>query len=77
MFNGDNILDAVRDFDIEILNLRRVDLSIDHILDVAPNVEELHLYSCDWTYLSQWTSEEGAVILPKVRVSILTLHFVG
>jgi hypothetical protein len=63
----DQIVDAVRKFDVEILDWRVADLSIDCVLDAAPNVEELHLYSSTWNSLCQWTSNEGAIILPKVR----------
>jgi hypothetical protein len=71
----EKIADSMREFDIEILNWYRPDLSIDCILDGAPNVEELHLYSCNWTSLSQWTSKEGAILLPKVRVFVLVVDF--
>jgi hypothetical protein len=63
----DQIVDAIRKFDVEIFDWRVVDLSIDCVLDAAPNVEELHLYSCTWNSLCQWTSKEGAIIIPKVR----------
>jgi len=63
----EKIADAVREFDIEILDWNRPDLSIDCIVDAAPKVEELHLYSWNWTSLSQWTGDEGAIILTKVR----------
>lgn len=71
----EKIADAVRELDVEILNWYRPDLSIDCILEAAPNVEELHLYSCNWTSLSQWTSEEGAIVLPKVRAFVLVIDF--
>ena len=62
----DQIVDAIKKFDVEILDWKTGDLSIDCILDAAPNVEQLHLYTSTWNSLCQWTSSEGAIILPKV-----------
>lgn len=55
------IEEVISKFNVRKLNWRRMDLSINSIIDAAPNVEVLHLYSSgNWAALGHWTnSEEG------------------
>jgi len=65
--NEEIIALAVRRFDVQILNWKRTDLSIDAILEGAPNVKELHLYSSgSWAALGHWVGADGVGRLKKV-----------
>ena len=58
---------AIKPFQIEVLNWRRVDLSVDSIVDGAPNVRELYLYSTgNKAALSHWFGDQGLRRLDKV-----------
>lgn len=67
---------ALSHFDIERLNWRRLDLSVDSISCAAPNVRELHLYSSgSQAALRHWIGNDGVRKLKKVgRFFILSLH---
>jgi hypothetical protein len=55
----DMISESLRDFDIEDLDWKRTDLSIDLITEHCQNLKTLHLYAGSWASLSYWTSKEG------------------
>lgn len=60
---------AFKPFRIEVLDWRRVDLSIDSIMDSAPTVRELHLYSSgNKAALSHWFGTQGVRKLTKVKL---------
>lgn len=62
---------ALSDFDIEIWDWRKIDMSIETIAKVAPNVREMHLYySGNNAVLQGWSSSKGLGLL-KPRVSYL------
>jgi hypothetical protein len=66
----ETIEEAVKHFDIEILDWRRIDLSIRTIRDAAPNVRRLHLYSSgNWAALDHWIGPDGVCTLPKVCIA--------
>ena len=49
------IEDAIKDFDVEVLDWKRYDLSIDTILTAAPHVTKLKLYSSgNWAPIVHW-----------------------
>lgn len=59
---------AIKPFRIEVLDWRRVDLSIDSIVDSAPTVRELYLYSSgNKAALSHWFGPQGLRRLAKVK----------
>ena len=63
------IIDALKEFDVEILDWRRTDLSVDAILEAAANVKTLYLYSSgNWSALGHWISPDGVQKLPKVTI---------
>lgn len=56
----ETIEESVKGLRIEELNWKRMDLSIDSILEAAPNVQILHLYSSgSWTPLRHWIGSQG------------------
>ena len=70
--NEDSILISVRNFGIEELNWRRLDLCIEPIMGLAPTLSILHLYSSgNWAVLSHWVGEYGLRKLKNVRLSIV------
>ena len=72
------IEEAIKDFDIETLNWKRTDLSINTVQKAAPNVRKLHLYSSgNWVSLSHWLGPEGVIMLKKVRFYFLSMNRFG
>ena len=68
-FDEEKILTSVRDFGIEQLNWRRVDLCIEPIVELASTLSTVHLYSSgNWAVLSHWVSEHGLEKLKKVHL---------
>jgi hypothetical protein len=64
----------LRDFNVEILDWQRADLSIDTINTVAPNVRILHLYSSgNWASLDHWTGTNGVCTLLKLERLYITI----
>jgi hypothetical protein len=58
---------AVKPFNVDILDWRRMDLSIDCLQEAAANVRTLSLYSSgNWAVLSHWSSSDGVGNLKKV-----------
>ncbi len=55
----DRISESLEGFDIESLDWKRADLSIDLIADHCPNLKILHLYAGSWASLSYWISKDG------------------
>ncbi|GAW16570.1 hypothetical protein ANO14919_060020 [Xylariales sp. No.14919] len=54
------IEDCIRDLNVEELDWRRTDLSIESIKSASPDVQTVHLYSGgDWTPLLHWMSVDG------------------
>lgn len=65
----ETIEDSVKHFDVEILDWRRIDISIHTILEAAPNVKRLRLYSSgNWAALDHWIGLDGVCTLQKVCV---------
>ncbi len=63
----ETIEQAIADLDIEVLNWKRLDLSIDSIYDSAKNVRELYLYcSGSKTAIKHWIGDNGIQRLEKV-----------
>lgn len=63
----ETIEQAIADLDIEVLNWKRLDLSIDSIYDSARNVRELHLYcSGSKTAIMHWIGDSGIQRLERV-----------
>lgn len=57
---------AIKHLDVEHLDWRRLDLSIDTILEAAENVRELHLYSSgSRAVIGHWLGEDGVRRLSK------------
>jgi hypothetical protein len=70
----ETIENALRDFNVEILDWQRADLSIDTINTVAPNVRILHLYSSgNWASLDHWTGTNGVCTLLKLERLYITI----
>jgi hypothetical protein len=66
------IEECIRDLQVEELDWRRTDLSIETVRDASPGVQRLHLYSSgDWAPLLHWVSADG---LNRLDVSGF-LHF--
>ena len=62
---------SVRNFGIEELNWRRLDLCIEPIMGLAPTLSVLYLYSSgNWAALSHWVSEYGVRKLENVCLSV-------
>jgi hypothetical protein len=67
----ETIEQAIAGLDIEILNWKRLDLSIDTIFDSAKNVRELYLYcSGSKTAIRHWIGDTGVRRLEKVRCKL-------
>lgn len=63
------MLECVRDFGVEELNWRRLDLCLETIAELSPTLSVLHLYSSgNWAALSHWMSNDGLVNLRNVRL---------
>ncbi|OIW33083.1 hypothetical protein CONLIGDRAFT_162383 [Coniochaeta ligniaria NRRL 30616] len=54
------IEECIRNLQVEELDWRRTDLSIETVKDASPGVQRLHLYSSgDWAPLLHWVSADG------------------
>ena len=63
----ETIENAIKPFEVETLDWRRLDLGIDSIQASAPEVRRLHLYSSgNRAALSHWYSSEGIKTLKQV-----------
>jgi hypothetical protein len=61
------IEESLEGFDVEILNWKRADLSVDSISLAAPNVKKLYLYSNgSKASIGHWASSDGVGRLEKV-----------
>lgn len=61
------MLECVRDFGVEELNWRRLDLCLETIAELSPTLSVLHLYSSgNWAALSHWMSKDDLVNLRNV-----------
>lgn len=68
----ETIESAVKPYNVQTLDWRRLDLSVDSALEAAENVETLSLYgSGNWAVLSHWTGSDGVGRLPKVFTHIM------
>jgi hypothetical protein len=66
----ETIENSVEPFDVETLDWRRLDLSIECIQKAAKNVKKLNLYSSgSRAALSHWTGSEGLGLLSEVIMS--------
>jgi hypothetical protein len=61
----ETIKSCLDNFDIEILDWMRVDLSLEPIKDTCRNLKELTLYGSTWSSLQSWTSEEVKGVFDK------------
>ena len=67
----DTIIQSIKDFKVEILDWKRLDLSIDCVFEAAEHVQKLHLYgSGNFATISHWTGVEGVCILKDVRIPV-------
>ncbi|PMD38046.1 subtilisin-like protein [Hyaloscypha variabilis F] len=66
---------AIKDFNIEVLDWRRIDLSIRSVKKGAgSSVTDLHLYSSgNWTALEHWTGQNGVVQLESLKKLYVTI----
>jgi len=65
----EHIIDALEGLDVQVLDWRRTDLSVDVIQKAAPHVKDLCLYSSgNWCALSHWLGPDGVVKLKCVRL---------
>jgi hypothetical protein len=73
----ETIEDAIKPFDIKILDWRRIDLSIRTIRDAAPNIRRLRLYSSgNWAPLDHWIGADGVCTLQKVCLAATSADLV-
>jgi hypothetical protein len=64
----ETIIQSIKPFEIEKLDWKRLDLSIDCVCEAAENVEHLYLYgSGNMAVTSHWTGNEGVCRLKKVN----------
>jgi hypothetical protein len=62
------IEEALRRFDVEVWDWRKMDISIDTIATAAKNVRVVHLYSSgNKAILRGWSDSDGLAVLEKVR----------
>jgi hypothetical protein len=54
---------------LEVLDWRRMDVSLETVMQAAPNLKTLHLYASGWPALSYWTGPEGVGMLAESNVS--------
>ncbi len=70
----EQIYECLKDFEIDELNWRRLDLGVEPIMCLAPTIAVLHLYSSgNWAVLDHWASERGLKRLWKVHLPISLL----
>lgn len=66
----DKISVCLKDFEVEELDWRRLDLGIEPIVSLGPTLSVLNLYSSgNWAVLSHWVSNGGLKRLEKVPIS--------
>jgi len=66
------IAQCLKEFNIEVLDWMRVDMSIKPLIETCPLLKRLTLYVSNWATLSYWVSGDGYEELnefPKVRES--------
>lgn len=68
--HGDDAIEtALKPFDVEVFDWRKLDLSSETIRDSVPNVTEVVLYSrANRAVLRGWSASDGLVRLSKVRL---------
>jgi hypothetical protein len=75
--HSDEVLEALRAFDIEIedWDWRRVDISTEVLLQAAPKVKKLNLYSNgNPAVLHSWSGTDGLVLLPEVYIPAMNVR---
>ena len=75
--NEGTINDCIQGFGIEVLNWRRLDLSIDAITEKNSEIRVLDLYSNgNWAALSHWRSQDGLKRLTQVtHFHVIPVHY--
>ena len=72
----DKISVCLKDFEVEELDWRRLDLGIEPIASLGLTLSVLHLYSSgNWAVLSHWVSNGGLERLEEVPISFFLLNF--
>ena len=70
----DKISICLKDFEVEQLDWRRLDLGIEPLLSLGHTLSALHLYSSgNWAVLSHWVSNGGLERLEKVYIPVFRL----
>jgi hypothetical protein len=62
----DDIAQLKEYYKVDVLDWRRTDISIDTLIDGAPQVKVLYLYGSGWAALSHWTGCDGVSRLKSV-----------
>jgi hypothetical protein len=66
----ETIIETLKGFNVQELDWKRTDLSVDTILQTSQDVKTLHLYSSgNWSALAHWLSIDGIPKLPLVRIA--------